>query len=99
MSTGYPGRETQFDLGGGHSFAWPADLDPQAIPYGIIEAHFYGDRGGWHSFLLTFTGSGAGQLLAGSPGIEPALTVQGPVTCPACGIRGQIIAGRWLGQD
>lgn len=84
MTTGYPGRTGEHDLGGGHSFTW--------TEYGITESHNYGPSGGWHGWDIILAGTG--WQVAGSPGNEGHLTIAVPLTCPLCGITFRIERGR-----
>jgi hypothetical protein len=86
MPTGYPGRAADWDAGHGHSLAW--------VGGSLEERHLYGPAGGWHGFDVDLGISG--MLTSGGPGDEAHLTVAVSLTCPYCGITGQVTAGKWV---
>lgn len=108
MPTTYPGRETQHDLGQGHSFTWLHNFDEELV--GLVERHPTGDGSpddtqycgtqvAWVE-VRTPTGGIAfeatHELVAGSPGDEQNLTVTPEVTCKYCPARGRIEGGKWV---
>jgi hypothetical protein len=108
MPTTYPGRETQHDLGGGHSFTWLYNANAQLA--GIVERHPKGQDApdgaqycGYYVAWTDLTTPTGGlicaancHLLAGAPGTETQLATFGDAECPQCGTRGHIEAGKWV---
>lgn len=108
MTTSYPGREDQHDLGDGHSFVWLQNRAGQTI--GLIEHHPKGPDarpgalycGGYVAWVpeveqqSTPTWTARHQLLAGGPGDEASLTIAPSLACRHCPSHGFIRGGRWI---
>lgn len=104
MPTTYPGREDDYDLGNGCSFAWLTDATDQVI--GLVETHPH--RGESDSGTETCGGyvawisdedhhvTAKHHLARGGPGEEDHLTVTPSLLCPRCGNHGFITDGRWI---
>lgn len=108
MPTPYPGRETQHDLGDGHSFTWLYSQGDQLI--GIIEHHPKGPNatpgalycGGYVAWVPPEQQHGDHpwkanhQLISGGPGDEEHLTLAPSLACRHCPSHGFIRDGRWV---
>lgn len=109
MSTTYPGREDEHDLGDGHSFVWLSSKRQQVI--GLIEHHPKGPDarpgalhcGGYIAWVpeeaqqsVHPPWTARHQLLAGGPGDEGSLTVAPSLACRHCPSHGFIQEGRWV---
>lgn len=106
MSTSYPGREDEFDLGNGYSFAWMTNGADQVI--GLIETHPrrgqieppHGETcGGYVAWIADEHShvTADHHLARGGPGEEDHLTVTPSLLCPTCGNHGFITDGKWVG--
>lgn len=105
MTTTYPGRENEFDLGDGHSFTWL--IGPDGTCAGLIEHHppgrdairpersYCGGSVFWQKSTDNSWDDAYHELRAGSPGDEAHLTVHPSLLCPACGRHGWIRDGVW----
>jgi len=109
VSTSYPGREDEHDLGDGHSFVWLGDREGNVI--GLIEHHPNGPDatpgakycGGYVAWVASNAQRGVSppytarhQLVAGGPGAEDALTIAPSLACRNCSSHGFIRDGRWV---
>jgi hypothetical protein len=106
MTTVYPGREDEHDLGDGHSFTWMSDQTDTII--GLIEHHsataeneVRGHKycGGYIAWMTPPDGSVTAsrhQLVAGGPGDEGSLTVAPSLACRSCPSHGFIRNGIWV---
>jgi hypothetical protein len=109
MSTSYPGREDEHDLGNGHSFVWLSSKTEQVV--GLIEHHpkgpdarpgaqYCGGYIAWVNEPAVPGGQAAWvashQLIAGGPGDEGSLTVAPSLACRHCPSHGFIREGRWV---
>jgi hypothetical protein len=109
MSTVYPGREDEHDLGEGHSFTWLSNHSGDVI--GLIEHHpkgpdatpgakYCGGYIAWVNEPAVPGGPAAWvakhQLVAGGPGDEASLTVSPSLACRNCPSQGFIRNGQWV---
>lgn len=109
MTTTYPGREDEHDLGGGHSFAWAYAGDAATrLLLGLVEHHpdlrvpeaqrgevTCGAYAAWVHHEPTRTVA-RHELVAGGVGDEEHLTLTPSLLCPTCGNHGFIRDGRWV---
>lgn len=108
MPTPYPGRETEYDLGTGHSFVWLYAHDGDLV--GLVEHHpkgpdatpgamYCGGYVAWVNKPGTPHGHAAWvakhQLVAGGPGDEEHLTIAPSLLCRQCPSHGFIRNGQW----
>ena len=100
MSTTYPGREDEHDLGDGFSFAWMTAANDEVV--GLYEHHPVGPDGkycggyiAWKQPVNEPNTAVRHELVAGGPGDESSLTIAPSLLCRACGNHGFIRDGRW----
>lgn len=107
MSTDYPGREQEHDLGEQRSFLWLYGYDDDLI--GLIEHHPPSPQdaangsvycGGYLAWNTPPDGThmklSGHTLVSGGPGDEASLTISPSVLCRRCGNHGWIQNGRWV---
>lgn len=100
MTTNYPGREDETDLGNGHSYRWFSDEDGV---FGLIEHHPNPERpsgycGGyiaWRKGRRLPADQPKHQLVAGGPDDPEHLTIAPSLQCRTCPSHGFILNGRW----
>ncbi len=104
MTTAYPEREHEFDLGDGHSFVWFYDSEGL---FGLIEHHppgpdappgtpYCGGYIAWRSSSSRPPAFPKHQIIAGGEGDEEHLTIAPSLACRTCESHGWIRGGKWV---